>query len=346
MSSLRLAQVGAVALMLPAFAVALPIPQAVPPEPVLRCLEPVAGVTWLRWKGNGDAALNAWCESVGKPVLRAPVFTESAEITQLTILSWNVHVGGGEAEKLIPGLLKENASKSGGLVVLLQETFRTGWDVPDSYPPTLHPPGAIRPRRPAPDVTALASELDLSLAYVPSMRNGSATTVSQREDRGNAVLSTEPLGDVTAIELPFGKQRRVAIAATVTPRGSHGKPMRVIVVHLDPGDHRVTQADAFAATIKAFVATKAMPLVVAGDLNARKGLSDKAVTTLSGQIHREDECGTGGTSRLPLRIDVLLGDRLDYMFSTLDDFGLMRTCRTLSDGFGSDHVPLEMTIQF
>jgi len=344
--SLRIVHVSVMALMIPALAVARSmLPQAIPPEPVLRCLEPVSGITWQRWMGTGDATLNAWCESVGRPVLRAPIFVAPSDVAKLTVLSWNVHVGGGRAEELIPQLQREAESKQGGLVVLLQEAYRAGWDVPESYPETLKVPGAIRPRRPSPDISALANALDLSLAYVPSMRNGSATNVSEREDRGNAVLSTEPLSDVTAIELPFGKQRRVAIAATVTPRGSHAKPIRVMVVHLDTDDHRVAQAEALGEVIKAFVATKTMPLVVGGDLNARDGPSDKAVTALSAQIHKE-ECGTGRTFRLPLRVDVLFVDRLDYMFSTLDDFGLMRTCQTLDDRMGSDHVPLVMTIQF
>jgi hypothetical protein len=65
-------------------------------------------------------------------------------------------------------------------------------------------PSAIRPGRPGLDVVALAKKYDLSLAYVPSMRNGSATDPLEREDRGNAILSTEPLSDARAIELPFG----------------------------------------------------------------------------------------------------------------------------------------------
>jgi endonuclease/exonuclease/phosphatase family metal-dependent hydrolase len=181
---------------------------------------------------------------------------------------------------------------------------------------------------------------------VPSMRNGPATSVSQREDRGNAVLSTEPLTDVTAIELPFGRQRRVAVAATVTPRGSHAKPIRVIVFHFDRGDHGVTQAEALAAKVKARADANTIPLVVAGDLNSRKGQRDPAVASVSAQIHPEDACGTGRTFRLPLRTDVLVTKRLDFIFSTLGMFGLTRTCQTLDDAMGSDHVPVIMTVQF
>ena len=51
------------------------------------------------------------------------------------------------------------------------------------------------------------------------MRNGRPPQTD--EDRGNAILSTEPLADLTAIELPFEQQRRVAVAATL--RSRHGR---------------------------------------------------------------------------------------------------------------------------
>ena len=318
---------------------------AVPTATTLRCLEPVEGVRWERWMGTGDATLNAWCASVGKPIMRSPPFVAPGEITELQVVTWNVHVGGGRAETFIQHLVGEATSHGRGVVLLLEETYRAGTDVPESYP-DLEVPKSIRPRRPAPDIAALAEQFDLFAAYVPSMRNGSATNVSQREDRGNAVLSTEPLTDVTAIELPFGRQRRVAVAATVTPRGSRAKPLRVIAFHVDRGDHGVMQAAALAATVKTLSTARTMPLVVGGDSNSRKGLRDPAVASLSAQIHREDECGTGRTFRRAMRVDVLFTARLDFMFSTLDDFGIRRTCQTLSNPMGSDHVPLMMTITY
>jgi endonuclease/exonuclease/phosphatase family metal-dependent hydrolase len=317
---------------------------AIPEPPVLRCLEPVEGVTWQRWMDGTDATLNAWCATVGKPVLQSPVYITPADIARLQIVSWNTHVGGGRLEDLLD-LLGQQASGSGtGLVLSLQETFRDGWDVPESYPDTVRVPDAIRPRRPAPDIAALGMRLGLFTAYVPSMRNGSSTSLD-REDRGNAILSTEPISDVVAIELPFGHQRRVALAATVTPRGSHGRPVRVLNAHIDTGSHRVMQSEALAAIIGAFVDGRAMPLIVTADLNSKKGLDDRAVAIVSARIHREDDCGTGRTFRLPLRFDALLIGRLDYVFSTLDQFGITSTCETLGRTLGSDHVPVVVTLR-
>jgi endonuclease/exonuclease/phosphatase family metal-dependent hydrolase len=316
-----------------------------PPAPALSCLERVEGVTWKRWMGNGDATLDNWCNSVGKPVFRPPVVVTPADVGALQILSWNTKVGGGRAEEFVAQLQRDAAEDDAGLVVLLQETFRGGWDVPETYPRGLQVPDAIRPRRPAPDIVALATTLDLWVAYVPSMRNGDATDLSTREDRGNAILSTEPLNDVVAIELPFGEQRRVALAATVSPRGSRARPIRVITFHFDADTRRSLQADALAADIAATVGTAMLPVVAAGDLNARDGADDATVRALSSSI-RVEHCGSGRTFRLPLRVDALFLGRLDFVFSTLDDFGLTRTCETLRDSRGSDHVPLLMTIRF
>jgi endonuclease/exonuclease/phosphatase family metal-dependent hydrolase len=338
--------VSKVVLVVVALAVVAPAIWAAQPSVApLACLEPVQGVRWERWMGTGDATLDAWCSSVGKPVLRSPIAVTGQDVAELRILSWNTKVGGGRAEELVSELKQDGAARGAGMLVLLQETFRGGWDVPDAYPRNLHVPHAIRPRRPAPDIVALATALDLWVAYVPSMRNGDSVDLSTREDRGNAILSTEPLSDVVAIELPFGEQRRVALAATVSPRGSRARPLRVIVFHFDADHRRSLQADALADYIRSSPDTTRMPIVAAGDLNSRNGVDDGTVRALSASIRRED-CGSGRTFRLPLRIDAFFLGRLDFMFSTLDEVGLMRTCETLRDGLGSDHVPLLMTIRF
>jgi len=317
------------------------VPQRTDAESLLPCLQPVQGVTWMRWQGDHNA-LNAWCTAVGPPVVRSRAMA-SADITRLRILSWNVHVGGGRVEELLPALLVESSKSGIGLVVLLQETFRGGTDVPATYPSDLTVPRAIRPRRPAMDIVGIAERFGMSVAYVPSMRNGSATTVAEREDRGNAVLSTEPLTDVRAIELPFGKQRRVAIAATVTPRGISATQLRVVVAHLDTNGDRVAQAGALANTLDTL---DQLPIVIGGDMNARRGFGDEAVHVL-GRVPLES-CGTGRTNRWPLRLDVLfsfLVGRLDFMFSTLGA-SIDRSCETLPKAYHSDHLPVLLTMQY
>jgi endonuclease/exonuclease/phosphatase family metal-dependent hydrolase len=302
----------------------------------LPCLREVSGVTWLRWEHEQDL-LNRWCESVGPPVFASGP-RRDGEISRLLVLSWNVHVGGADVEELMTKALREISRPETGLVILMQEAFRAGSGVPELLPRDLDVPSSIRPRRPSLDVVALAERFGMSVAYVPSMRNGSATSLDSREDRGNAILSTEPLSDVRAIELPFGKQRRVAVAATVTPRAPAMGVIRVVTTHFDTNGDRVDQAEALADRIGSLVD---LPLVVGGDLNSRRGLGDEAVRTIGRRISLES-CGTQRTVRWPWRLDVplffLIG-RVDFMFSTLEA-SVSRTCQTLSDTYESDHLPI------
>ena len=306
----------------------------------LPCLRPVPGVTWVRWE-HQQPILDLWCRSVGPPVFM-PALHRSGVISRLLVLSWNLHVGGGDIEQLV-GQLLDLSDESTGLVVLAQEAFRSGAEVPDLYPRELRAPSSIRPRRPVPDIVGIAERFGLWVAYVPSMRNGEGKTRETREDRGNAVLSTEPLSDIRAIELPFGKQRRVAVAATVAPRTNALAPMRVVAAHFDPNGNRASQAEALSGRMASL---GELPIVIGADLNARRGFRDRTVTAVSQQASLES-CGTGRTHRWPWRLDVLLFflvGRLDYMFSTLDG-SVDRTCRTLSDAYDSDHLPLLLDVR-
>jgi len=321
----------------------------------LSCLHPVDGLTWLRWTEHTQR-LDLWCHSVGRPVVeshdarRAGPFGPADNIAGgpadtiagMRILSWNVNVGAGRLETLLPRLLKDAEVDGLGLTILLQETFRTGDAVPESYPAALQVPKAIRPRRPTMDVRDIAKQFGLSVAYVPSMRNGPATALSEREDRGNAILSTEPLLDVEAIELPFGKQRRVAVTALIASRG-RAHPIRVVSTHFDTNGERAAQAAALSERLLSFTDA---PLFVGGDLNSRGGLRDNAVLAIAKRLPMAS-CGTGRTNRWPLRLDVLFPiGRLDYLFTATAVSNLVRSCETLPDSYSSDHLPLLMTLRY
>lgn len=202
------------------------------------------------------------------------------------------------------------------------------------------------------DVREIAAQFGLSVAYVPSMRNGAATAVTEREDRGNAILSTEPLLDVRAIELPFGKQRRVAVSAVVALRPNVGpvlsdrpspRSIRVVSTHFDTNGERTAQAAALSEQLQALTD---LPMIVGGDLNSRGGFDDGAVRALENRLPLAS-CGTGRTNRWPLRLDVLVPiGRLDYMFTDALSGGFVRSCETLSDAYDSDHLPLLMTLRY
>jgi endonuclease/exonuclease/phosphatase family metal-dependent hydrolase len=68
----------------------------------------------------------------------------------------------------------------------------------------------------------------MSVLYVPSMRNGGASTRHLPTDRGNAILSSQPLSRPAAIELPGERQRRVAVTAIVEVKAG-GEPIALSI---------------------------------------------------------------------------------------------------------------------
>ena len=56
-----------------------------------------------------------------------------------------------------------------------------------------------------------------------------------REDRGNAIISTEPLIDPFALELPLARQRRVTLGAAITIHTADGpRHLQLVDAHLEP----------------------------------------------------------------------------------------------------------------
>jgi endonuclease/exonuclease/phosphatase family metal-dependent hydrolase len=163
------------------------------------------------------------------------------------------------------------------------------------------------------------------------MRNGAGIGVGEREDRGSAILSTEPLSDITAIELPFGRERRVAVMATVTPRG--GSPLRVVAAHLDVWNGARQQADRLAAYVAAHPVAE--PLVLGVDTNAVFGTHSGGIHALDRIAPRLRQCGSGRTNAWLARID--------FLFTTLPA-GSIAGCETRAARYGSDHRPQVMTL--
>lgn len=313
-------------------------PVTLAPVAAVHCRESAGPLTWV---GSGsDPRLEAWCAQVGSPVV-VPVQPDPAVAPRaIVVLSWNVHVGGGRVMDVVDWIRKKAEAEAGpvGFVLLLQETYRQGGDIP-RYAAGTPVPGAIRPVRPTPDVAALGRYLNMSVAYVPSMRNGKGDDGPlEREDRGCAVLTTEKMSDVHAIELPFGKQRRVAVMATITPRGML-PAMRVMSAHFDTGfigvKHQRRQAEALAAHLIELAAHTSPPLLMGIDANVKHGTSDYVIKQLQRAIPLVESCDTRPTMPFLLRFD--------FLFSTLDPSRL-RACETLPHKYGSDHKPKVLRI--
>ena len=194
-----------------------------------------------RWYAPEDSAqrarLDAWCAGVGPTTMFNGAVQPAGSISpnDIAFVSWNVHEGNGRLRAFVEDLRAgrlTNGRAPQHFVLLLQEAVRTT-GVPSL---TAGARGARRiaaAHQDAEDIQALASDLGLSLLYAPSMRNGNAAG-DPNGDRGNAILSTLPLSDPMAIELPFERQRRVALFAHVAVSAVESLPVGVI--HLDATD--------------------------------------------------------------------------------------------------------------
>ena len=268
-----------------------------------------------------------------------------ATLGDLAVITWNVNVGAGDVAALVEGL--RDGSVAGRpitrFVLLLQEAFRRGPNVPHGVIQDAKSAGARRPgvgNREREDIVAVAARLGLALVYVPSMRNGGPLETD--EDRGNAILSTEPLADISALELPFERQRRVAIDATISGQTTDGGrwSMNIANVHLDnraPARRlwlfsiytRLRQARGLMLGLSG-----GGPAIVGGDFNTWYGFDDPVfgeLATTFGSTLPDD--------RRPTFAGLL---RLDHIFFRLPE-GFTATSVRL-EKFGSDHHPLLATI--
>jgi endonuclease/exonuclease/phosphatase family metal-dependent hydrolase len=192
---------------------------------------------------------------------------------------WNVAGGSGYLTEFLKAELdldwsREAARPSHHFVLLFQEVFRRSGDIPTSPPSPAIPPRIKEPERPGdrPDVVSVAQRCGLAFIYVPATRNGVEEYDGMREDKGNAIVTTLPLSDFIAIELPMVAQRRVSVAATI--RGPEGDSLRVVSVHLNnfPSPWRFVTTGGMTRVQQALSVTDALQRVE----RERGGTSDEA----------------------------------------------------------------------
>jgi endonuclease/exonuclease/phosphatase family metal-dependent hydrolase len=194
----------------------------------------------------------------------------------LVVLSWNVWIGRGRLREVVSRIrngdyVEHGADPDAPLVVLAQEAYRSDASVP--LVPT-GPAGRVLVAKLGfqEDVVETAQALKLNLRYAPSMRNGHS-----QSDRGNAILSTLPLENARAVELPLVLQRRVAVTAQVTLDGTS---LRLISAHLDPRGrpgHKWLGSAGRALQARHLLSSIADETAVLGaDLNLGRGRSEPA----------------------------------------------------------------------
>ena len=299
------------------------------------------GVSWLTPSADDDARVLArWRAGVGHPLVASSTRTpDPAGLDGLTIVSWNIALGAGDVSAMFTRVQAERPNHA--VVLLLQEAFRSGDDIPRSpldaaFAGRLHGTSAR-------EIDELARTLDLWMYYVPSMRNGAPGRSD--EDRGNAILSTVPLENLVAIELPFERQRRVAVGATIRGRNANGTPwsLRVASVHLDnmAGLSRGYLGGEYARIRQARGLRDALrgddPLVLAGDFNTWFGFGDGA--------YRETASAFPQTRVTDQRRTFMGLMRLDHVFYRLPQ-GWRADVKRGETSLGSDHHPLVTTIAF
>jgi endonuclease/exonuclease/phosphatase family metal-dependent hydrolase len=301
--------------------------------------------TGVRWRRPADARerarLDAWCAAVG-PVLFREAAPAAAALDDVLFVSWNVHVGSADLDRLLvdlrAGRLSDGRRRT-HLVLLLQEAVR-GDEVPSALPQGALAAGWIGPAEGDPvDVERLARRQGLAVFYAPSMRNGTVVDLRPPTDRGNAILSTVALSDPLAIELPGPGQRRVAIAARVEFTADGRRvPMSVGAAHLatmGPARSLWLFGAAPLRDRQAKWLSGALPsgfMVLGADLNSwMGGPGEPAAREL-----RHAFPATPAGAREPTFAAGLV---LDHMFFRLPPGWRARLVRA-PERYGSDHYPL------
>jgi endonuclease/exonuclease/phosphatase family metal-dependent hydrolase len=306
---------------------------------------------WLLSRADAPA-LDAWCAAVGPAVAIAATVTPDEAVDSLLVVSWNVHVGGGDMVRFVADL--RSGALTGGPVrhfaLLLQETHRTGPVVPQPLDGARIAERISRQplhgqRLP---VDELARHLGLHGIYVPSMQNGRVRGAAVREDRGNAILATLPLETPVALELPLVRQRRVAVTGVARGRTGAGAAwtLQLTSVHLENrGGRDVLGVSGRARQAEWLVG--ALPsaglAVLGGDLNTWVlGAAEPAVTAMLPHFPDTPDALPDGPTHTS---HVVVRARLDYLFARMPG-GAMTAYARAPGQYGSDHYPVMAWLHF
>ena len=326
---------------------------------------PAPRVRWISAASGGDEGeLGRWRAAVG-PVRLGKAPATGGAGWPLTVAVWNAQVGGGAIRALWDHLLAASGNPATPTVLLLQEVFATGPHLPEAaanaaWARRITGSPEVVDRRAAAssaetrckpeqrtDIVSFAREASLSLVYAPSMRNGGPDG-RPPEDRGNAILANVPLSSPRAIELPFERQRRVAVVADVVVGGDR---VALCSVHLDNrspwrsvwrtlGSSRRRQ---MAGLLDAFPAgLEADSFVLGGDLNTWvRGRREGAYTLARKMFPLPEHPDPRPTHHFEIGGWLCHTDHLMFRLPP----GWPCEYRRLDDTFGSDHYPLVGTVE-
>lgn len=313
--------------------------------------------------------LDAWRRHVGAPIAFDVDVDAAGRLHGLDVLCWNIAIGLGRLEHVLEhlragafGTLETSPARP--LVILLQEAFRLDPSMPDLGGSRHH--GGQLADGDRHDIARLAARCGLSLRYSPSMRNGRHTS-----DRGNAILATARLDHAHAFILPYVRQRRVVVTATLAGHAdltfisahldTHGRLRRATdLLPTGVAGAAARRAAAYAAAAGREIQARALARAIAGlpgsvilgaDLNSILGDADPAVAALvEAGLRPARRAGTWRHTfhaRVRLLLDHVLYRSHHHRIAAMDTFRLDEVPGDRSATiFGSDHHPLLARVTF
>jgi endonuclease/exonuclease/phosphatase family metal-dependent hydrolase len=317
--------------------------------------EVITEITWVRPSSADERPPESWCAAVGPALVTgggdAASGTAPSSLDEVVVITWNVRAGAGDllsfVRDLRGGVLTGTPVQS--FVILVQEAYRAGPEVPpDQTAGGLTAPIHVRPPTgERMDIGQVARRAGLYGFYTPSMPNG-ASRVGISEDRGNAILSTFPLTDLHAIELPYEASRRVAVTGTIAGQATDGRTWRLRLAsgHLDTrsrasrfldsfGRGRARQAQGLASSLDGDA------VVLGADLNTWSAPFLEGALEVLYPRFPETPPAAGPT----FTAAGVIPRRLDHLLVRLPGGRAEQVVR-IPNRYGSDHDPLLTVVRF
>ncbi|MCP9491768.1 MAG: endonuclease/exonuclease/phosphatase family protein [Solirubrobacteraceae bacterium MAG38_C4-C5] len=233
---------------------------------------------------------------------------------ELSVMSYNIHVGIGEDDRLDLQRIADEIRASGAEVAGLQEVDRH-WAARSDF---------------VDQAQWLAEELDMHVVYGANLDRDPLSPGEPRRQYGTAILSDHPIlsSRNTLLPRPEGGEQRGLLEAVINVRGVR---VRIANTHLQ--HNSAVERAAQVERIMELLADSEEPVVLTGDLNAVPGSPE--IAPLS---ERYDDAWLEGGEGDGFTFSAANPDRrIDYIFvSPQIDVESAEVVDTLA----SDHLPL------